>query len=337
MSLLRFVLTVSIGFLMVASSGCDSPNETKPADTSSLHESLRPKLTNKVAAVAYPLQYFTQRIAGDHLNVEFPVGHSPSQPNWQPPASAITVLQDADLIITNGPGAEYADWLSRVSLSPSKLVKSCINFASNDFVMVKDHKIVHQHGPEGEHSHPYMVAYSWLDPFVAEKQAKQILQRMCQTYPEWKDDFEANFATLQTDFHQLQSLLKESPEPQNAIVLSINPQFKFLTRSAKIEDRHFLWFEKESAVAKSEEPTVPRKVEFTERLNSIRESSPDSQVVLLIPSDGEFGLEESLGANYEDEFNLNVVRLNTLDQKPDSGDYVQAMKANIERLQNSVR
>ena len=56
--------------------------------------------------VNYPLQYFAERIGGEHINVVFPAPADVDPAYWMPDTPTITAYQQADLILLNG--ARYA-------------------------------------------------------------------------------------------------------------------------------------------------------------------------------------------------------------------------------------
>ena len=70
-----------------------------------------------VYTVNYPLQYMTQRIAGDHLSVTFPMSEEGDPAFWNPSAEDVTAFQQADLILRNG--ADYAQWTVNTTLPES--------------------------------------------------------------------------------------------------------------------------------------------------------------------------------------------------------------------------
>jgi zinc transport system substrate-binding protein len=70
--------------------------------------------------VNYPLYYFTERIAGDHVEVVFPAPSDVDPAFWKPDIATVAAFQAADVIVTNG--ATYAQWLSQVSLPLAKIV-----------------------------------------------------------------------------------------------------------------------------------------------------------------------------------------------------------------------
>ena len=66
----------------------------------------------RVVAVSYPLQYLTQRIVGDLIDVEYPVPQEVDDPSqWRPTRASVLAMQSAELVIANGAGADYAKWL----------------------------------------------------------------------------------------------------------------------------------------------------------------------------------------------------------------------------------
>ena len=57
-----------------------------------------------IYTVNYPLQYFAQRIAGEHAQVIFPGPEDEDPAFWMPDTETIQRYQQADLILLNGAG-----------------------------------------------------------------------------------------------------------------------------------------------------------------------------------------------------------------------------------------
>ena len=279
--------------------------------------------SNRVVAVAYPLAYLSERLLEETgVSVEFPDAGSDSPGNWQPPADAVTEMQSADLVITNGPGVPYAQWLTRVTLARKKTCVSAADLPTADFITVNDHKIVHRHGPEGEHSHPYMVPYSWLDPAVALRQARKIATDLIATYPDHQESIERNLESLAEDLDSLSAKLDATKPGEQVSVMSANPNLKFLTRAAGLNDVHLLWLD--------EIPEEPLEEVHAKVLAATGAGQPDLRWleagrprVMLWPS--------SLGPVPEIEGWLPV-EIDLLDRRPSTGDYLSVMDDNIEQL-----
>ncbi len=78
----------------------------------------------KVAVVNYPLNYFTERIADNVVDVVYPVQGDIDPAYWEPKPQQVELYQNADLIILNG--ADYAKWIEKVSLPKTKIINSSL-------------------------------------------------------------------------------------------------------------------------------------------------------------------------------------------------------------------
>jgi zinc transport system substrate-binding protein len=224
--------------------GCDGAGTDRQAQTKQGFAAQ--PLTKRIVAVSYPLQWVTQQIAGDQYDVSFPGSGAADPATWRPDRKTIAEMQSADLIIANGTGATYAKWLTTVSLPESKLVSTASRgLALSDYIMVEDIRLVHSHGPEGEHSHPTMISETWLGPAILKKQAIYIESQLAKTYPGDASKFAANLKSLGESLDSLEAMKSDSNSPN--VVVTATPQMKFLTRSLKIEDLHLNWNLKTSA------------------------------------------------------------------------------------------
>lgn len=283
----------------------------------------QPALSFRVVAASYPLQYLTQRIGGQKITVEFPVPRGQDPKTWSPKVDAIQDLQSADLVVVNGPGAAYAKWLVRVSLLDSRICNSVDALGTKDYIMVPDYQIVHSHGPEGEHSHEYMVPYAWLDPSVAKKQATAIAKSLEKTYPGLADDFRENLASLHKDLDQLASEYQSASKDH--LVVSSNPNAKFLTRGLGRTDRHLLLFDfaDPEQVAKATKKLKQLSQQSVHSFVVVQEAgvSPDMAQVTAL-----------LDACFEEE-KPEVVLVHLLDHAPEQGDYLSEMRELLSRFQ----
>ena len=297
--------------------GCETPSDS--------NVTFEPEAkTKRIIAVSYALQYMTGRISGDGYSVELPASETRAPQAWAPSVEQIRDMQKADLIITNGPGADFAQWLVRVTLPKSKICNSCEGFELGQYIAVKDYRIVHSHGPEGEHSHPYFVPYPWLDPEIAILQAANIRVALSATYPESADRFKVKFAELKSE---LENLAKEfrnaagSGEPFN--VVSANPQMKYLTRFLGANDRHLFWFELPTF---SDGNAGDVKTEFESRTDG---HAADLFLLGEAPSD-DFN-------EYLNEHGFTPVQVELLGSKPASGDYISALRQNFQTLLDAIK
>ena len=306
-SQVRYYLLVLLALFLFAG-GCTS-------DEAHQGEVSEDRNSNRVIAVSFALSEFTQRIAGDTIQVDFPGSSSDDPKEWSPTVEEVVELQKADVIVINGPGAKYANWLTRVTLDESKFCKTAHNFGLGGYLMIKDYQIVHSHGPEGEHSHPYFVPYCWLDPKLAVKQGEQILASLSAIYPDKKKLFEQNLESLKEDLDSLTSSMSEFATDKK--VICINPLPKFLTRSLGVADSHLLYFSKDDLASADE---------FQ---NALKTKQNETEAVALVTT---FELPDEI-AKVVKSLGLEVVNIDLI-ETPNGGSYIQAMKNNVQKLKD---
>ena len=234
--------------------------------------------------------------------------------DWAPSVEQIIGIQNSDLLIVNGPNARYANWID-VSTIPLKLIcKSCNLFSKGDTISVRDYQITHTHGPEGEHSHPYTVPYSWLDPSLAAKQAQAICIRLCEEYPDYKETFKNNESELIAELGKLTELARTNSE--EVTVVSSSPQAKYLTRCLGLKDLHLLAFDNVTPddlgqMEKSLEQWIGEK-----RI---------SKFVVFQDTDSEL-------IKLAQQKNLDVIEVDLLDHAPKEGDFLTVLNSNLKKL-----
>ena len=92
-----------------------------------------------VIAPNYPLYFFTQKIAGDVIDVRFPkIEGDPAM--WAPGGQESADLQNADLLILNGAG--YESWLAFTTLPGGHLLDTSANVQA--MLLPIENETVHQ-------------------------------------------------------------------------------------------------------------------------------------------------------------------------------------------------
>ena len=170
-------------------------------ETSNKKEELK---TPVVTAVNYPLIYFAEWIAGDHIQIEFPIPEDVDPAYWVPDDKALEVYQSADIILANG--ADYAKWMNNVSLPASRIVNTTATL-DNHFVELED-VTTHSHGPEGAHEHTGYAFTTWLDFELAAEQALNISLAMKRILPDQGEMINKNYEALRTDLLSLDSKMR---------------------------------------------------------------------------------------------------------------------------------
>lgn len=275
----------------------------------------QPKQSRRIVVASYALEYLTQRLVDDSISVEFPGSDASDPQEWEPSVEDIASMQRADLIVVNGRGAEFAKWLVRTTLSEKKICASCDDIPLGSLISVSDFRIVHSHGPEGEHSHAFMVPHTWLEPTVAAAQAKTIAERLADIYPGMKATIESNLSQLLVELDELESLLPDS-ESESIAIVSSSPELKYLTRAAGFSDLHLLWFDK------------LYKADSASTLKQLGKLVSDSQAVAVVCGGAPIKELET----FCEETDIALVRVDLLEKQPATGDFLSSMRDNINRL-----
>ena len=270
-----------------------------------------------VIASNYPLYFFTQKIAGDVIDVRFPeIQGDPAM--WAPVGQESADLQHADLLILNGAG--YESWLAFTTLPGGHLLDTTLSVQAK--LLPIENEAVHQHGPAGKHSHQGTAFTTWLDPQLAVEQARSILQGLSQLEPEQAGLFNSNFEELKLELDQLdQSLAQDLNRLGDRPVIFSHPVYQYLQNRYGINGRSMHW-------EPDTEPGTKEWIDFSNLLREhpatlmIWEASPIVSVQQKLLQMGVVSVVFDPVGNmpYQGDYfavmNQNLLRLNALDDRP---------------------
>ena len=264
-----------------------------------------------VCTVNYPLQYFAERIGGDLVDVQFPGPADEDPAYWAPGIEAVSAYQEADLVILNG--ADYAKWISKVSLPPSRLVDTSVNF-KDQLIELKGHT-THSHGPDGKHAHGGYAFTTWLDPKLAIAQARAVKDALLTKLPESKVTLTGRFVELETDLLKIDKQLEDvfSEIAKRPLVFS-HPVYQYMESRYGLNGRSLHW---EPGEAPTEEMWTELKVLLREHPAKwmVWEGIPDAKTVAKLK-----------------EFGVGAIVFDPCGTTPDTGDYLTVMRQNVVAL-----
>ncbi|KON86645.1 adhesin [Sporosarcina globispora] len=204
-------LVFILGLILVLS-GC---TDKKPEENSS----------NKttVYTTVYPLQYFSERIGGDAIEVETIYPPGSDEHTFEPSQKDMMKLADSDLFIFIGLGLEGFVEKAKETLKNEKVnmvaAGENIEFVHSEENHDPAHEEEHadEHGTESEgahehegeseqdhdHSHGDIDPHVWLDPLYSKDLAESIKDALVKQVPEQKDQFEQNYQELVQELDNL--------------------------------------------------------------------------------------------------------------------------------------
>ena len=263
-----------------------------------------------VLATNYPLYFFASEIAGDAVDVRMPdIDGDPAM--WVPGPSEFSQLQTADLIILNGAG--YESWLAFTSLPSGLLLDTTADI--QDRLLPMENVTLHQHGPEGEHSHQGTAFTTWLNPLIAIEQARSIEHALSALAPTHSEVFQVHLAGLEKklealdqSFEQALSELKDQP-----LVFS-HPVYQYLQQRYGLNGLSVHW-------EPDQDPGVKDWVDFQNLLRGhpaklmFWEGQPSPVTIERLQDQG-----------------IQSVVFDPVANQPETSDYFAVMSANLNRI-----
>ena len=179
-----------------------------------------------VMASFYPMYDFAVKTGGDKAEVTnmVPAGTEPH--DWEPTASDIKNLEEADLFVYSGAGMEY--WVDDVllSLDTKKLVSAeashGLTLRTGQSHDGEEHEGAREHAGEEERDQGDFDPHVWLSPVNAKREMENIKDAFVKADPENKAYYEANYGTYGEKFDRLDQEYKDtlSALPNKNIVVS---------------------------------------------------------------------------------------------------------------------
>ncbi len=293
-----------LALLLVAACGKEPTGGDAPAPTGPV----------RIHAVNHPLAAMAQRIGGDGVEVTFPVPRGMDPAFWRPTDAQVVGFQEAELILLNGAG--YAKWVERATLPRRAVVDTSAAFASQHIETTGG--VTHSHGPEGEHSHTGIAYTTWLDLDQAAQQADAILEAIVARRPALKDGAKTAHAGVRKALEALDARLKALGGTAPPMVGS-HPVYQYLARRYGFDIESETW---EPGAVPTDEQWAALEAHLAKRPAKVflwEAPAPDVAVKRL----------EGLG--------LASVVFDPCANAPAQGDFLDAMRANVSRLEDALR
>lgn len=313
--------TIAMGVVAAALMGsCERAAPTVP-DAKPAGQNAAPTAAaeGEILTTFYPSSYFAGRLAGGKVKVRCvtPPGTDPME--FRPSAEAIAGMRTAGLIVLNGAGLEK--WARTASLPPSRTVELSRPFAGE---LLKFKTVTHSHGPTGAHSHEGVDGHTWMDPVLAQAQARELAKAISAAWPEHAAAVEANLATLLAELGRLDAEWRAlAPAISRVHVLANHQAYSYPARRYGFAVVNL-------DVPPDEAPSPEQWLAVERAVAEARSATPGrSRTVMLFE---EAPLPET-AKRLLDEFGVVAVVFSPGESEPaDGGTYVELMRANLGRL-----
>lgn len=262
----------------------------------------------------YPLQYFTEWIGLDQVEVRFPAPPEVDPAEWHPEDEVIAAYQRADLIILTGAG--YAHWADHAVLPEERVLISSASF-SDEWIVLPD-AITHTHGPEGTHTHDGYAFTVWMDPLFAIAQAAAIRDALSELRPdastEFNERWKALAGELETLHQEMGAIVQQDPDRP---LLASHPVYQYLEARYSLQLESVHW----------EPDEYPEEDEWS-ALDQLIEQHPAQWMIwedTPLPE-----IEQSLL-----DRGITPIVFNPTAQPVEGMDFLESMRANLENLEQA--
>lgn len=269
----------------------------------------------RVYAVSAPLADFAARLGGDRVAATFPVPPGRDPAFWRPSIALIAEFQSADLILLNGAG--FAAWTEKVSLPRARVVDTSRGFADR---YIKTEGVTHSHGPEGEHSHAALAAYTWLDFALAAEQARAVAGALARRAPDAEADVAERLAALEAELAALDERARALGAALVGVrVIASHPRYQYFARAYGVAIASLDW---DAGAA----PTEAQWAEFDRlrgaapRALMLWEAVPAPEAAEALAARGVAGAVVDPAAGSD----------------PESDGFVERMRANLDRIEAAL-
>lgn len=161
----------------------------------------------KVVTSFYAMEDFAKKVGGDDIEVTnlVPAGTEPH--DWEPAATDVQAIQDADLFVYNGASMEH--WVDDTLSSLGDKTPASVKASEGIALRV---------GEEPGEVDPHV----WLNPENAKAELANIKDALVKVDPDHKADYEANYEKYAAEFDQLDQDFKDKlgAVPNKTIVVS---------------------------------------------------------------------------------------------------------------------
>ncbi|ANX11923.1 adhesin [Fictibacillus arsenicus] len=309
-------------FLLIATAACGNKSADKKDGTLYIYTTM------------YPLEYFTERIGGKHVEVSSIIPPGADAHTYEPSTKKMVEITEGDAFVYNKMESDefsssVADTLKEENVPIVDAAKG-VELAHTE---EQEEEGAHDEGEEAHgneeehHEHGSQDPHIWLDPVLAQKMAENIYNGLVKVKPDAKEDFKKNHTALIKDLKELDASFKSKvvEAPKNSFIVS-HAAYGYWAERYNLEQIAI------SGLSPSHEPSQHQIENIIQgaKKEKIRyilfEENVNNKVAEMI--------NKEVGAKTLTLHNLETL---TKDDLKNDRDYLSIMKENIETLSKALQ
>lgn len=320
---LFFIFSLLTIVLLSACGAKSTPTEKAATGTKKL----------SIYTTVYPLQYFTERIGGEYVDVKsiYPAGAD--EHTFDPTQKDMMALADSDLFFYIGLGLEGFVENAEKTMKNEQVKMIATAEAIPDVMLDEGHSdeghdedAEHdEQGHEG-HDHGGIDPHVWISPLLSVELATSIKDALIASKPEMKDEFEKNFEQLKAELIELDSKFKgmASNVPSKTFFVS-HASFGYLADSYGLEQVAIAGLNSQSEPSQKQLAQIVKEAKDKNVHYVLFEQNVSSKLTDVV--------RKEIGAESLKLHNLGIL---TVDDVKNNEDYFSLMEQNIETLKKAL-
>lgn len=177
-----------------------------------------------VWAAAWPIWSWANRIGGDLIDLRCVLPAGADVESFEPERKTIAAIADAELVLLHG--AELEHWAMHASLPLGIVVDACRPLTAELIKLPEG--AAHSHGAGEHHVHDGHNPHVWLDPVLAQKQARAVHEGLLRILPEQRAALDGRLATLLADLEALDRECQALRFATDDVVVTTHPTWAYL-------------------------------------------------------------------------------------------------------------
>ena len=274
-----------------------------------------------VSTSFYPIQYLAQAIGGEHVAVTSVTPTNVEPHDFELSPKDVTALSASSLVLyVSGFQPSLDDALAQVSGPTVVDLAGSVDLVHHDGVEEE-----HEEGAtEAAHDHGAAAAldpHFWLDPVRMQAAAKAVEAALAQADPAHADDYAANLNTLTTTLTDLNTGYSSGlGHCERTTFVTSHAAFGYLADRYGLTQASISGVDPESEPSPAELAAVKKVVESTGTTTIFTEELVSPETAQAVAA--ETGAQTRV--------------LSPIESAPESGDYADAMRANLEELRTAL-
>jgi len=283
----------------------------------------------EVYAALYPLEFVAAEVGGDHVSVSpiTPAGTDPHDLELSTntvarlDGSMVVYLSDFQAALDDALDVASPDVTLDVA-EPARVTSWGLEAAhGEDEPAHSEDEATHEGGHDHEHSGA-TDPHFWLDPLRLADVANAVADEYAELDPDNADDYATNAEHLRSELEDLDADLAAGLENcRTHTIVAAHEAYGYLADRYGLEQVGISGLDPES------EPSPARLAE-------IREVVEREGVTTIF---AEQLVNPAVAESFASDLGIDVEMLNPLETEPDSGDYLEAMRQNLETLSTALQ